>query len=336
VRPVLQAGSRIKGFRSSEVPGSGVLGSGVPRFGGSEVPGFRDCGRFSTAIRRPETNLGTQNLGTSEPGTPPPASALVRRSFPGGCLLFLLLLTVPSLVDAQQVASQAEAAPITEAMMALSRLRASAELFIYGVARPEALEIVAEIPSARIEGGRWRNGADVDAIVTGPNGEATGSSRARIETAARGVRVTIPKNPSDAGPWRVRIKASADGETLEDSGTVTRIESGVLLGLPLLFRAAAAPRAPVHPVADFQFRRTERVHIEWPILRPLDRQHARLFSANGQPLAIAVALGEPRPGVLTADVNLAPLGPGDYAIELTAVSGLQTAKQIVPLRVKQN
>jgi hypothetical protein len=38
---------------------------------------------------------------------------------------------------------------------------------------------------------------------------------------------------------------------------------------------------------------------------------------------------------LTADVTLAPLGPGDYVIELTTAAGSQQSKTLVAIRVTQ-
>ena len=79
-------------------------------------------------------------------------------------------------------------------------------------------------------------------------------------------------------------------------------------------------RSPSTVVAGAEYRRTERVHIEWPILKPLDRREARLLGRDGQPLAVAVAVTERevdgRPS-LSADATLGPLAPGDYVIELT-------------------
>ena len=61
--------------------------------------------------------------------------------------------------------------------------------------------------------------------------------------------------------------------------------------------ASTAPRPdparPLRPAADFQFRRTERVHIEWPMLKPFDDRQARLLGRTGQPLAVSVTVTTP-------------------------------------------
>jgi VWFA-related protein len=242
----------------------------------------------------------------------------------------------PSAATAAAAAATASAAaPVTEALASLSRLRSSADLFIYGIARSDTLMIVGEIPAARIEGGRWTSGADLDAVVVGSKGEAVGTAKARIEPAARGALVTIPRPAGDNGPWRVTVSVTAAGEKLQEAATVTSGGAGSLLGPPIAYRAAPGPRSPIRPIADFQLRRTERAHIEWPILNPLDQREARLLSANAQPLAIAVSLAEPAPDRLTADINLAPLGPGDYVLELIAGAGGKTEKRLLAIRVAQ-
>jgi hypothetical protein len=38
---------------------------------------------------------------------------------------------------------------------------------------------------------------------------------------------------------------------------------------------------------------------------------------------------------LTADVTLAPLGAGDYVVELTSAAGTEQKRTLVPIRVTQ-
>src|SRR6185436_13904834 len=109
-----------------------------------------------------------------------------------------------------------------------------------------------------------------------------------------------------------------------------------LLGEPIVYRAAPGPRAPLRPVADFQFRRTERVHIEFPMLTPFEDRQARLLGRTGQPLAVSVTLTMPPAGsVLAADLTLAALGAGDYVIEVTAGTGERAERRLVAIRVVQ-
>ncbi len=186
------------------------------------------------------------------------------------------------------VAAAAAAAPVADALNSLARLRPSAELYVYGARRAADLALVAEIPGAQVESGKWSQGGDVEADVTGPNGESLGPAKGRIEPMARGAVLAVPLPAGASGPWRVNVKVTAGNERLEERATIESAASGPLLGEPIAYRAAPGPRAPIRPVADFQFRRTERVHVEWPMLKPLDQRQARLLGKNGQPLAVGV------------------------------------------------
>jgi hypothetical protein len=104
----------------------------------------------------------------------------------------------------------------------------------------------------------------------------------------------------------------------------------------MLFRATPSSRSPLYPVADSEFRRTERVHLEWPIHTPLDGRDARLLGRDGKPLPVPVTVterdvdGAPR---LAVDVNLAPLADGNYFIELTAAAGGTATTSYVAIKV---
>jgi hypothetical protein len=157
---------------------------------------------------------------------------------------------------------------------------------------------------------------------------------------ARGalVRVPIPAARGASRALRVVSKLSAGGRTLEDRAEAAAPAAAALLGPPLLFRATPAATSPLRPVADLQYRRTDRIHVQWPLPGALDRQSARLLSRAGQPLAVPVRVSERevdgRPA-LTADVNLAPLAAGDYVIELVVGRGADELRTLVGFRVLQ-
>ena len=111
---------------------------------------------------------------------------------------------------------------------------------------------------------------------------------------------------------------------------------GRLLGDPLLYRATPSPRSVPKPVADFQYRRVERLHAEWPVLQALTAQEARLLDRQGEPLpvrpTVSDAAGEAGP-VVAVDLLLSPLSEGEYVIELTATSGEVTERTLLAFRV---
>ncbi len=141
----------------------------------------------------------------------------------------------------------------------LSRLRPTAELFVFGAATATELIAVTELASAS---GPWANGADVVVTLTDAKGTNT-EVRARIDAGLRGTLVRIPK-PTGEGPYRATIRATGGPEPLNERLEI-RSASGDIVGAPLLFRATpalslAAPagrrsavpphRARAHRVAD--------------------------------------------------------------------------------------
>ncbi len=230
----------------------------------------------------------------------------------------------------------AGAALVAEAIKALTRLRTSPELFIYGAVRPAELTVVAEIPGRQTEGGKWAQGGEALATVTGPNGELVGTASGQVPPSSRGVLLRVPLGDNATGPWRVEVKLIAGGDRLEDRATIELGKATTLLGAPVIYRAAQSPRATIQPVADFQFRRTERVHIEWPMLKALDQRQARLLGQNGQPLTVAATLSEREANgqnSLAVDVNLAPLSPADYVLEVVAGSGRERVRRLLAIRI---
>jgi hypothetical protein len=184
--------------------------------------------------------------------------------------------------------------------------------------------------------GAWTNGGDVRIDVTQENGTRVATATGKIEAGGRSVLIRVPITVAPAN-LQVSAHLSAAGVSLDDRIAVTPT-TNTLLGEPLLYRAATPPRAPLKPVGDFQLHRTERAHVEWPILKPLDNRVARLLDRRGQPLAIAVNVTEREvegTQVVAADMNLAPLSDGDYVIELVVGSGNVSEKKLLAIRVSR-
>jgi VWFA-related protein len=232
---------------------------------------------------------------------------------------------------------------LDEVLGELGRLRVSAELFTRGafVSGRDRADIVVEIASARATATPWSSGAEVQVVVTPDVGAALAPVTARIEPGARGVLVSVPVQASVAA-IRVVSKVTAGGESLEDTVQLKRAgvtpASAPLVGEPILYRGRPAATSPLRPVADLQYRRIERVHVEWAIAGELDQRSARLLGKNGQPLAIPVTVTERETDgrkVIAADLNLAPLSFGDYVLELTVGRGTETVVKLVAFKVIQ-
>ena len=235
--------------------------------------------------------------------------------------------------SAAPTAAATAAAAVEEALGVLARLRPGAELFIHGVQEQDAVSVVVEIATAAAA--RWNRGADVQVTLAGPGGEAAGTAEGRIDANTRGVLLRVPLAAPTAGPLRVTARIRSGTESIEDRGEI-RPAPGRVIGGTLLYRGTSAASSPLRPVADYQYRRTERAHLEWPIVSSLDRREGRLLGRNGQPLAVPVTVTERQSNgrnVLAADVNLAPLSDGDYVVEVTAGSGGDSEQRRIAIRV---
>ena len=197
--------------------------------------------------------------------------------------------------------------------------------------------MIVELAGRELDGGRFKDGAPVTVTITPAKaGAATMTVDGRLEPGARGTAVTaaIPGVEGDA--YRVRAVVTAADEPLRADFDVRVVAPGPV-GEAVVFRSASA-RAPLRPVADFQFFRSERIHVEWPVLRPLDARTARLLGRNGGALPVPVALSERTDGgreIVAADLALAPLAAGDYLIELTAGAGTERVTRLVAFRVSR-
>lgn len=221
---------------------------------------------------------------------------------------------------------------VTGALDVLSRLRPSAELFSYGVIEGNELAVGVELPQGSTTKPEWSKGADVQVSVTGDAGAPVA---AKIEAGTRGVIVRLPK-PAGAGPFRLNVKVTgAAAAVVSDRIDVAAPVAGVL-GEPIIYRAAPAGSAPLRAAADFQFWRTERVHVEFAVEGALERRDGHILGKDGNAVAVPVQVTEKeRDGkpILAADVGLSALAAGDYVLEVVAARNGTESKKYVPIRI---
>ena len=242
-----------------------------------------------------------------------------------------------SIRNARTAAATPAAPPAPEkmALSALSRISPSSRAQAYGIAQGADLAIVAELSAAEIESGRWKEGADVEVLLTPKTGAAT-TAAGRIDAGARGTVIRVPVG-TDAGPWQAVVKVRGGLEQMSDSDTIAIARpEGPLLGKPLAYRAASAAVSAYRPLAIFAFRRTERLRLDWPILAELSSHQARLLDRNGKPMPFPVpTIIQQSDGgsILSATLNLAPLYIGEYVVEIAAKAGDKTDQQMIAIRV---
>ena len=218
----------------------------------------------------------------------------------------------------------------------LGRIRTDAGVYTIADASSSEIKAVVEIASREIESGGWSRGGSVTLTATPRTaGEAPLQAKGVIAENTRSVVMKIPIATANPAGWRLRVRIAGPAGELEDEMDVMPAPAA-LIGEPALFRAGASPRAPLQPVADFQYRRTERVHVEWPATRAMDNRSARLLNRRGEPLPIEVPVTEKPDGdrfAIAVDIPLAPLAQGDYVIELTATAGTEKTQKLLAFRI---
>jgi hypothetical protein len=229
-----------------------------------------------------------------------------------------------------------EATAVDAELTRLAKIRSDASVYTMADASATDMKVVVEIASREIESGGWGRGGSV-ALTVLPKGDAAAPIQAKgtIAENTRSAVVKVPLSAASPSGWRVRVRISGVPGQLEDEIDVMP-STAALVGEPMVFRAGASPRAPIQPMADFQFRRTERVHVEWPAQRTMDNRSARLLNKLGEPLPIEVPVTEKPDGasfLIAVDVGLAPLAQGDYVIELTAAAGADKIQKLLAFRI---
>jgi VWFA-related protein len=234
------------------------------------------------------------------------------------------------------VAAPTVAPGLTAALASLVRLASPPDIFTTGLVDADDLVIVAELPALKASTLPWRQGATVHAQVTSVAGGQTMRATGSIETGARGALLRARIEAGASGPWRVALQIESGGERLDEHVTVDPAVGGRLYGPAMMYRAAAAIRAPFFPVADRLFRRTERLRVEWSAREAAEDLEARLLTKAGRVVPAGVTLTQREVGgrfVVMVDLNLAPFGQGDYVIELRARHGTTTEESFVAFRV---
>jgi hypothetical protein len=111
-------------------------------------------------------------------------------------------------------------------------------------------------------------------------------------------------------------------------------------GEPVVFHRGPSTGNQVQPAAGRIFPRSERLRLELEAAPGTPVWTGALLDRNGTKTVVPVVGGERTDAAtgqrwLTADITLAPLGPGDYVIELSSVKGTETQKSLVAIRVTQ-
>jgi VWFA-related protein len=243
-------------------------------------------------------------------------------------------------------ARSAADAPVPEATRAvnaaidrLERVRPDARFRINAIAgagtRP-TVWVAGELQSAAGRPDDFAQGGTADIQVTA--GSTSTTARVSMNPGERTFLTTAPLPAGAAGEISIRARLTATqggAMPLSDSLQVDTASSGMQ---PLLFRRGVTTGNRVLPAADLRFSRTERVRLELPVEGDTKAGSGRILDRAAQPMPLPVTVAERVDDAtgqrwITAEVVLAPLAGGDYAIEIEVVGAGKTQKVISAIRV---
>jgi hypothetical protein len=140
------------------------------------------------------------------------------------------------------------------------------------------------------------------------------------------------------GEYAVRVRLrpnNQDGLPVTDTARVVVPKNLPALGDSLLWRRGPSTGPQYVITADPRFQRTDRIRVEIPT-RATGTATARMLDRLGNPNQVPVTVTERQDPAnqfrwIVAEATLAPLAPGDYAIETMLGDVKQvTAFQLVP------
>ena len=250
-------------------------------------------------------------------------------------------------VNAGRAAAEAEvvspeASARDTAMAALARIRSDARFRILAAPAHDAPDgavsrvwIAGELQPMPASDPWARGGtADLEVAAGGTTTTARVTLAAGERTFVTSVVLSKPVS-GDAIDVRARLAGTdPDAARLADSIHVP-LTSGSFH--PLLFRRGSTTGNRYLPAATFLFSRTERMRIEFPVPADARPGAGRMLDRAGQPLPIPVTpagrTDDAGTHWLTADITLAPLGAGDFVIEMSYIAAGTEHKTVTAIRV---
>ena len=239
-------------------------------------------------------------------------------------------------------ARAAESAPLPEsvrtanaAIASLGRIRPEQQFSLHAVPLRDAsgtitaLWVAGELQASARE---FTAGSTASIELAGG---ATGTAAAALKPGERTFLLRLPvQGGAEAIEVKARVTAEAAAVPLAES---VRVEPQRLAPQPLLFRRGLSTGNRVLPAADVRFSRTERLRLELPMPAGAAPATGKVLDRNGQPSQVPVQIGEKTDADgqrwLTADAVLAPLGAGDYIVEVSFTAAGTEQRVLTAVRV---
>lgn len=214
---------------------------------------------------------------------------------------------------------------VARALERLAPARGMVPVRVQAAAAPDRIWVTTEIDAAVLKGAEWQDGGRARVTFEHDRGAAAVAiAEVTLPAGQRAFSVSPPEGTAvAAGRYVVRLEITPAGGRVPLQTTVDVIvpDTAAALGRSArVSRRGPSTGLQYIATADARFRRTERVRIEVPRIAPGGSASARLLGRDGQPLPMAVAvagLTDPSgQAMLTVDLVLAPLGQGEYVVEI--------------------
>ena len=256
-----------------------------------------------------------------------------------------VLSTAPSAAD------RPESAAITTALNAVASVdtRSPFRIRASSWTRPAAdggpvgnFWIVGELDYRTRRELAWTAGAQAQVVVVASDGRQVESRTVGVRAGDGAFDIRVPESGTlPAGEYAVRVRLQPDGDAslaLTDLARVVVGTAAAPFGEAVLWRRGRSTGPRFLRTADPRFQRSDRIRLELPAPAaggdsPVT---ARMLDRAGSPLSIPLQVAQ-RPessgdmAWVVVEAALAPLAPGDYAIEVAQGDARQvTAFRVVP------
>jgi VWFA-related protein len=185
----------------------------------------------------------------------------------------------------------------------------------------------------------WTAGGVADITIVGADGQEVLARSVEVAPSAASFTMRAPDTVTLApGEYAVRVRLrpnNQDGLPVADTTRVTVPKTLPALGDSLIWRRGPSTGPQYVVTADPRFQHSDRIRVEIPTAAS-GTASARMLDRAGKLNQVPVTVTERQDAGdhfrwIVAEAVLAPLAPGDYAIEVTLADAKRvTAFQLVP------
>jgi VWFA-related protein len=198
-----------------------------------------------------------------------------------------------------------------------------------------AVWVVGELEFRTRREPAWAGGARADVLLLAADGSVVSTSQVDLPAGQGAFSIRVPTKASlPAGDYAVRVRLRGGDADVSDTARVTIPGKPSAVGEAVMWRRGTTTGPQFLRTSDPRFQRSDRLRLE--LASAETGATARLVDRVGKVLQVPVVLTERADAAdalrwIVADVTLAPLAPGDYAVEVSAGGSTQvTAFRVIP------